>query len=93
MFDAYVRDYLPEHFETQKEVLKNVTWKSLFHQAVQWHDQLHSQELLAELKRKLGYVSWQLISHEAYYFIESWVLRSSKIWIASLLSHVAFNIV
>jgi hypothetical protein len=22
VFDAYVRDYLPEHFETQKEVLK-----------------------------------------------------------------------
>lgn len=78
VFDAYVRDYLPEHFETQKEVLKNVTWKSLFHQAVQWHDQLHSQELLAELKRKLGCVSWQPISHEAYYFIESWVLEELK---------------
>lgn len=78
VFDAYVRDYLPEHFETQKDVLKNVTWNGLFHQAVQWHDQLHSQELLAELKRKVGHVSWQPISHEAYYFIESWVFEELK---------------
>lgn len=78
VFDAYVRDYLQEHFESQKDVLKNITWKSLFHQAVQWHDQLHNQELLAQLKKKLGGISWQPITHESYYFIESWVLEELK---------------
>jgi len=50
LFDSYVRDYLVEYFSSHTEIPKNLSWTSLFNQAVVWHDQVQKQEMIAKLK-------------------------------------------
>ncbi|OTG66233.1 hypothetical protein B9T25_10540 [Acinetobacter sp. ANC 4470] len=62
VFDAYVRDYLVDYFTDNKIVPKNTTWIGLFHQAVHWHDQIQTQEMMNKLKKNFALAVWQPIT-------------------------------
>ena len=62
VFDAYVRDYLVDYFTDNKSVPKSITWMGLFHQAVDWHDQIQTQEIMSKLKKNFALAVWQPIT-------------------------------
>ncbi len=62
VFDAYVRDYLVDYFTDNKIVPKSITWMGLFHQAMHWHDQIQTQEIMSKLKKNFALAVWQPIT-------------------------------
>ena len=72
IFDAYVADYLLDHFSQHHILNKNLTWQGLFHQAYQWHQQLEFDTTLNYLKNRIDIEQWQRISPEAIMYFEGW---------------------
>lgn len=58
IFDSYVRDYLMHSFSENLQISKGVTWVGLFHKAVEWHHQIHKNEILEKLKSDFSQFNW-----------------------------------
>ena len=72
VFDSYVRDYLVDYFTHNKMVLKSTTWMGLFHQAIDWHDQIQKQEIIAQLKKNYAETVWQPLMVEKKIQFAGW---------------------
>ncbi|WP_111859669.1 hypothetical protein [Acinetobacter sp. CFCC 10889] len=72
IFNAYVADYLLDHFSQQRDVNKNMTWQALFQQAHEWHQKLEFDNTLNYLKHRIETESWQRISPEPIMYFEGW---------------------
>ncbi|NNH00360.1 hypothetical protein [Acinetobacter sp. ANC 5414] len=72
LFDPYVRDYLVDYFTHNKMVLKSTTWMGLFHQAIDWHDQIQKQEIIAQLKKNYAETVWQPLMVEKKIQFAGW---------------------
>jgi hypothetical protein len=72
VFDAYVRDYLIYCFNENREIAKNSTWLGLFHHAVEWHRQLHKDEILARLKQSFAVNTWNAVSPQTILQYSGW---------------------
>jgi len=77
-FDGYIRDYLPEYFSTQPEVPKNLSWTSLFTQAVVWHEQIQKQEIIAKLKKDFALTSWRPLTQAHFLLYFNWRFEELK---------------
>ena len=77
-FDGYIRDYLPEYFSTQTEVPKNLSWTSLFTQAVVWHEQIQKQEIIAKLKKDFALASWKPLTQAHFLLYFNWRFEELK---------------
>ncbi|WP_312157124.1 hypothetical protein [Acinetobacter variabilis] len=77
-FDGYIRDYLPEYFSTQTEVPKNLSWTSLFMQAVAWHEQIQKQEIIAKLKKDFALASWRPLTQAHFLLYFNWRFEELK---------------
>lgn len=78
LFDSYVRDYLVEYFSSHTEIPKNLSWTSLFNQAVVWHDQLQKQEMIAKLKKQFALVNWTPITQVSFLLYFNWRFEELK---------------
>jgi hypothetical protein len=72
VFDAYVRDYLVDYFTDNKIVPKSTTWIGLFHQAMHWHDQIQTQEMMSKLKKNFALAAWQPITFRKKIQFSDW---------------------
>lgn len=103
LFDSYVRDYLVEYFSSHTEIPKNLSWTSLFNQAVVWHDQIQKQEMIAKLKKQFALVNWTPITQVSFLLYFNWrfeelktldrILEESKIFRNCLAASYAQQIV
>lgn len=103
LFDSYVRDYLVEYFSSHTEIPKNLSWTSLFNQAVVWHDQVQKQEMIAKLKKQFALVNWTPITQVSFLLYFNWrfeelktldrILEESKIFRNCLAASYAQQIV
>ena len=78
LFDSYVRDYLVEYFSSHTEIPKNLSWTSLFNQAVVWHDQVQKQEMIAKLKKQFALVNWTPITQVSFLLYFNWRFEELK---------------
>lgn len=78
VFDGYIRDYLPEYFSQHAEVPKNLSWTSLFAQAVAWHDQIQKQEIMARLKKEFAEASWPALTKAPFLLYFNWRFEELK---------------
>jgi len=78
LFDSYVRDYLVEYFSSHTEIPKNLSWTSLFNQAVVWHDQIQKQEMIAKLKKQFALVNWTPITQVSFLLYFNWRFEELK---------------
>lgn len=78
VFDGYVRDYLPEYFSTHADVAKNLTWSSLFAQAVAWHNHIQKQEIVAKLKKEFALASWTSRTQAPFLLYFNWRFEELK---------------
>lgn len=72
VFDSYVADYLVDVFNEQSPLSKNLTWSGLYQQAVRWHQQIHFDDTLSKLKRRISVTSWKRISPQEIMFMDHW---------------------
>ncbi|ANF82007.1 hypothetical protein A3K93_07215 [Acinetobacter sp. NCu2D-2] len=78
VFDSYVRDYLADYFSSHKDVPKSLTWNGLFHQAVEWHDMIQKQEIIAKLKKEFALARWKSLSHTPVVQYFNWNFEELK---------------
>ncbi|GJC30490.1 hypothetical protein KAM398_06230 [Acinetobacter sp. KAM398] len=72
VFDGYVRDYLMEYFAVHMHIPKSLSWLGLFHQAVQWHQQVYKAELFAKLKKEIPCSTWRAKSPQQILYFSGW---------------------
>ncbi|MFW1753345.1 hypothetical protein [Acinetobacter wanghuae] len=78
IFDSYVRDYLSDYFSSHKDVPKSLTWNGLFNQAVEWHDAIQKQEIIAKLKKDFALARWQTLTQEKTLNYFNWTFEEIK---------------
>ena len=78
VFDNYVRDYLVEYFSNHKHIPKNLSWTSLFSQAVAWHDQIQKQEIIAKLKKEFALAHWKTRTQVPFLLYFNWRFEELK---------------
>lgn len=79
IFDSYVRDYLADYFSSHKDVPKSLTWNGLFNQAVEWHDMIQKQEIIAKLKKEFALASWKTLTQQKSLNYFNWTFEEIKI--------------
>lgn len=72
VFDSYVADYLIDHFQHDRPILKNMTWTTWYQKALRWHQQIHFEDTLISLKLRHTESSWSRVTPQAVMFSENW---------------------
>ena len=78
VFDSYVRDYLADFFSSHKDVPKSLTWNGLFNQAVEWHDAIQKQEIIAKLKKDFALARWKTFTTDKTVSYFNWSFEEMK---------------